>query len=656
MLFRHKEKTYPLIFTLLNSEEKRRMNTKRLLLMSVLATLLTISVCNPPFKAMASNSRTIKVPQDYGTIQDAINNANQGDTVYVSSGNYDGSITLNRTGLKVIGESRSNTIINLNEGTSVKITSESTLIQGFSIRNATNSEYLLRIESDDAVVSDNIFDSNNGGIYCGFLLGDAKVRNNLIIGNEFRNNVLCSIYLSYACENVISNNSFSNDNWAITLYEGSNDNVIDGNTILNMRTICINLSNSSHNSVSNNYLNSAGTTGIYVDANSNYNDIRGNVVANINGIWGIIYVINSFYNNIANNVLFNNSAGIYLDHASHEILSNNDMEGNRYGIGVNGAVLSHFVHSIDNSNKIDGKPVCYIVSQNEMTIDSTMYPEVGFLGIVNSTDVKIEGLRIADNWQGLLLAYTTNSTVENVTVSNNFSGIDLMNSSNDTLVCNTISNNAYGIRLNSESKIYKNNFVNNSQQVQCSIQNSSWDNGAEGNFWDDYAGEDKDKNGIGDFPYVVNMNNQDNYPLINPASPQRVFRAGTWNQIPYYVTVYSNCTIGGFDFNESFRRISFNVTGPSGKAGFCNVSIPMNLLDGSYEIWIDNATTSFSLVSNGTHNFLYFICNCSTRNVKVTGTTVISEFIMLPVFSASMLLTLTITLAKKLKKKCRLVL
>jgi hypothetical protein len=45
---------------------------------------------------------------------------------------------------------------------------------------------------------------------------------------------------------------------------------------------------------------------------------------------------------------------------------------------------------------------------------------------------------------------------------------------------------------------------------------NSWDNGTVGNFWDDYHGTDNNDDGIGDTPYIIDENNQDNYPLIEP--------------------------------------------------------------------------------------------------------------------------------------------
>ena len=67
-----------------------------------------------------------------------------------------------------------------------------------------------------------------------------------------------------------------------------------------------------------------------------------------------------------------------------------------------------------------------------------------------------------------------------------------------------------------DNVIYHNNFVNNVNHVETDNSDGIWDNGEEGNYWDDYTGLDGDEDGIGDTPYVIDENNRDNYPLMKP--------------------------------------------------------------------------------------------------------------------------------------------
>jgi hypothetical protein len=116
-----------------------------------------------------------------------------------------------------------------------------------------------------------------------------------------------------------------------------------------------------------------------------------------------------------------------------------------------------------------------------------------------------------------------------------------------------------------------------------------------------------------------------------------MFEAGTWNNVTYYVDMITNSTVSDFIFNADEKLISFNVTGSTPTTGFCRVAIPDALLGGPYTVSVGTTPVTPSIVSNGTHSFLYFTYNHSTQNIKIIGTHVIPEFpsaIIQPLFMA----------------------
>jgi len=109
---------------------------------------------------------------------------------------------------------------------------------------------------------------------------------------------------------------------------------------------------------------------------------------------------------------------------------------------------------------VDGKPIYYLIKQNGLIIDSS---NIGYLALVNSTNIHIKDVTLTNNGQGLLLAFTTNSTIENVTITNNYIGIHVLSSDANLITASSITNNAFGISLyrSSSNNITNDTLTNN---------------------------------------------------------------------------------------------------------------------------------------------------------------------------------------------------
>ena len=139
----------------------------------------------------------------------------------------------------------------------------------------------------------------------------------------------------------------------------------------------------------------------------------------------------------------------------------------------------------------------------------------------------------ANNGYGIELYSSCNNTLSGNDIANYDWGICLFSSCNNTLSGNDIANNRWGICLCSYSTnnvFYHNNLINNMLGPVVSWPPSLanfWDDGypSGGNYWSNYTGvdefhgpnQDQDgSDGIGDTPHVIDTNNQDRYPFMNP--------------------------------------------------------------------------------------------------------------------------------------------
>jgi parallel beta-helix repeat protein len=155
-------------------------------------------------------------------------------------------------------------------------------------------------------------------------------------------------------------------------------------------------------------------------------------------------------------------------------LSGNLMTSNTYNFGVVGGALSDFVNNVDTSNLVDGKPVYYLMNKSDITISPGVYPEVGYLGLVNCKNVTVQGLTLTHNDIGLLLAFTNSSRITDNSITANSFGIYLDFSINNTLIGNNITVNSYGVWLDysDNTTLLGNNLTNDGLGVVLAF--SSW--------------------------------------------------------------------------------------------------------------------------------------------------------------------------------------
>ncbi len=128
--------------------------------------------------------------------------------------------------------------------------------------------------------------------------------------------------------------------------------------------------------------------------------------------------------------------------------------------------------------------------------------------------------------------WTTGNSFFNNSVSECVVGV-LLSGSNNDIARNLMAKNEVGLFFGTNEpgtvplnlSVSHNSFVENVRQLGgCLCQESnisepihSWDDGKEGNYWSDYNGTDANGDGIGDSPYVFDVQNQDRFPLmVNP--------------------------------------------------------------------------------------------------------------------------------------------
>jgi hypothetical protein len=127
----------------------------------------------------------------------------------------------------------------------------------------------------------------------------------------------------------------------------------------------------------------------------------------------------------------------------------------------------------------------------------------------------------------------------------------------------------------------------------------------------------------------------------------------------FNITVVTNSTIPTqtFNFSQGQKMISFSVTGLSGTAGFCNITIPRTLVDctnlDEWVIFANGTDISGNCHKNRDADYTY-ICipyTHSAQQIQIKGIWVVPEFpsaMILPLFMTAILFTVIVYRRKRI--------
>ena len=221
-----------------------------------------IAPCILTIQPVKASSKSIAVPDDYATIQYAIDAAHDGDTVFVRKGVYHENLKINNS-ISLTGEESSATIIdgNLSEGfrIPVKILHDKVAISGFTLSDSwagiqvnqasecdisgnrmTNVQYgiILSSASGNSITA-NVIDSVKTN---GYGIEASHASNNNIKGNQItsasigiaiRDQLLSPTSVVFSKNNNISENIIANIKEYAIMLQFTSDNVLIGNNISN---------------------------------------------------------------------------------------------------------------------------------------------------------------------------------------------------------------------------------------------------------------------------------------------------------------------------------------------------------------------------------------------------------------------------------------
>jgi len=263
--------------------------------------------------------------------------------------------------------------------------------------------------------------------------------------------------------------------------------------------------------------------------------------------------------------IYESGRGIWLIDSENCIVAKNTMESNDRNISFKGANNNTIINNTITNSLISWGIILENSHNNSISNNVVKYSVYDGIYLAEADNNEIVANFIMGNGdEGIYISGSNNTAIRNIVQNNSGEGIWLDWSDNNTVIGNTVINNKKrGILVwhSTHTMVYYNNFINNSWGQAYSNLINTWDDGypSGGNYWSDYNSTDvysgpyqnkTGSDGIGDTPYVIDENNQDNYPLMKPYP---------WASHDIGITsVATSKTIVGQGYNMFINVMAFN--------------------------------------------------------------------------------------------------
>jgi parallel beta-helix repeat protein len=255
-------------------------------------------------------------PNNYTRIQDAIDNASTGDTVFVYHGTYYENIVVEKS-INLIGENRTTTIIDGSENDNVVfIKANETTVRQFTIRNSgegIENAGIFLLRSDENNINENIISHNKGnGVLSHYS------RKNTYSGNTVTSNNYYGFNIRHSNQTIILNNTVIENLEAGIVMVDSNQVVIENNSVSTTTFEGIGLWRCKESVVEHNTVTQTNFSAIFL-----YFSER---IFLANNELGHNYQHGLLFDNSSNNTIWSNTirentlSGIEIDQSSHDNL------------------------------------------------------------------------------------------------------------------------------------------------------------------------------------------------------------------------------------------------------------------------------------------------------------------------------------------------